>query len=195
MITDRLPGRAGTAEAPDAYRQAGALTRTLHEVVRAGTEDDHAAKLAAQSDAWLLEQPDAFGPEDVSFITAMYAELDRLPPPRIGSIHNDNQPRNWIVADDGTLAMIDFGRAEIDLYVRDFERMVFAEWRDRPDLAEAFFDGYGRSLSADEQALIMCRGAYQAHGTVVWSRRHNDPDYERHGRDILEQVRRRLSQL
>ncbi len=195
MITDRLPGTAGTAVTPDAYRQAGALTRILHDLVPAGTEADHAAPLSGQIEDWLIEQPDAFAAGDVAFIRSMIDELARLPEPRRGSIHNDNQPRNWIVADDGTLAMIDFGRAEIDLYVRDFERMVFAEWRDRPELSAAFFEGYGHPLSADEQALILCRGAHQALGTVVWSRRHGDPDYERHGHDILDQVRRQLAQL
>ncbi|WP_152364833.1 phosphotransferase [Microlunatus speluncae] len=193
MITDRLPGTAGTADCPDAYRQAGALTRALHELAPAGVESDHAERLAGEARAWLTEQPDAFGSEDVDFINATIGAISGLPAPRIGSIHNDNQPRNWIIADDGTLGMIDFGRAQIDLYVRDFERMVFAEWRDRPDLSAAFFDGYGRTLSADERALINCRGAYQALGTVVWSRRHGDPDYERHGRDLFGQVRRELT--
>ncbi len=193
MITDRLPGRAGTADSPDAYRQAGALTRTLHDLVQDGTEADHAGQLSEQVEGWLVEEPEAFGADEVAFIRTMINEIAGLPEPRRGLIHNDNQPRNWIVADDGTLAMIDFGRAQLDLYVRDFERMVFAEWRDRPELSEAFFDGYGDPLSADERALILCRGAHQAVGTVVWSRRHGDPDYERHGRDILEQVRRQLS--
>jgi thiamine kinase-like enzyme len=57
--------------------------------------------------------------------------------------HGDNQPRNWLVDDTGTIRLIDFGRAGIDAWIRDIDRMYFAEWAADPDLEDAFFDGYG----------------------------------------------------
>jgi hypothetical protein len=70
---------------------------------------------------------------------------------------------------------------------------VFAEWVDRPELADAFFDGYGRRLSDDETALLTYRGALQAMGTVIWAREHGDPGFEQHGWRVLDRVRRTLS--
>lgn len=189
IITDRLPGAAGTADTPDAYRQAGELTRILHGIDVRGTQPDQAARMSDQIEEWLRRAPGVFSPADVDFIHGLVRQADRLADPGLGSIHNDNQPRNWIVDQEGKLAMIDFGRAQIDLYLRDFERMTYAEWIDRPDFAEAFFDGYGRRLTDDDEAMITCRGAIQGMGTVIWSREHDSPEYEQHGWRILDRVR------
>ncbi|MFC7619100.1 phosphotransferase [Microlunatus sp. GCM10028923] len=193
MITDRLPGSAGTAATPDAYHQAGRITALLHGIEPAGTQPDQAGRMLRKIDQWLRRAPGLFGPADVDLVRSCAEAAGELPDPEAGSIHDDNQPRNWVLSPAGRLAMIDFARAKIDLYLHDVERMVFAEWVDRPELADAFFDGYGRRLTDDETALLTYRGALQAMGTVIWAREHGDSGYEQHGRRLLEQVRRTLS--
>lgn len=190
LITDRLDGEAGNAASPDAFRQAGQLTRTLHAAEPHGSATDHAAHLEQQLDSWLqVRMPGIIPADDEDFVRAQVRQLENLPAPETGPIHNDNQPRNWLVGADGVVRFIDFGRSAIDLVVRDFERMYFAEWRQHPELADAFFDGYGRPLSGDELALVRIRGAYQGLSTVLWARQHNSPDFEQHGWDILAQLR------
>lgn len=193
VITDRLPGSAGTAATPDAFQQAGRLTALLHGVEPAGMQPDQAGLMLRKVDLWLRRAPGLFAPADVDLIRSCAEAAGELPDPAAGSIHDDNQPRNWILSPDGRLAMIDFARAKLDVYLHDVERMVFAEWIDRPELAEAFFDGYGRRLSDDETALLTYRGALQAMGTVIWAREHGDPGYEQHGWRLLDRVRRTLS--
>lgn len=193
MITDRLPGSAGTAAGPDAYHQAGRLTADLHAIEPSGPQPDQAERMLRKVDQWLRRAPGVFADTEVDLFRSCAAAAGELPDPQAGSIHDDNQPRNWVLSPTGRLAMIDFARAKLDLYLHDFERMVFAEWTDRPELADAFFDGYGRRLSDDESAMITYRGALQGMGTVIWSREHGDPGYEQHGWRLIDRVRRALS--
>ncbi len=77
--------------------------------------------------------------------------------------HRDYTPRNWLV-DDGTLAVIDFEWACLDAAAGDLARLHLAIWRGRPDLREAFLDGYGRQL--DETDHVILRGC--AALTAIW---------------------------
>ena len=47
-----------------------------------------------------------------------------------------------------------------------------AEWRARPDLRDAFFDGYGRALTDAEEQALVCIGAVAATTTILWARAH-----------------------
>jgi hypothetical protein len=66
-------------------------------------------------------------------------------------VHRDYCPANWLVTCDGVWAgVIDFEFAYWDMRVADFTRYPDWDWIGRPDLVEAFFDGYGRSLTPEE---------------------------------------------
>jgi hypothetical protein len=130
------------------------------------------------------------GPAELDFVRAQIATMESLPTPRNCPIHNDNQPRNWLTDADGTVRVIDFGKAKRDVQLRDFERMRHQEWRGRPDLRDAFFDGYGRRLTAAEEQTLACIGAVAAVTTILWARAHADEEFERHGRRTLEHLRR-----
>ena len=47
----------------------------------------------------------------------------------------------------GDVSLIDFEHARINLPARDFVRLRFRIWAARPDLRDAFLDGYGRPLT------------------------------------------------
>lgn len=183
-----LPGVVGAASDPDAHRQAGALAARLHAIGPRSVDVEHAPRLVEQLDRWQRRAPGAFDPAELDVVRGRLRELDRLPAPERTSIHNDYQPRSWIV-DGGRVAVIDFGRSGLDLLVRDVERLWFAEWVGHPELRDAFLDGYGRALTTDEVAIIQAHAAFQAGGTVVWSTEHGDPAFERTGRDLLARLR------
>jgi len=67
--------------------------------------------------------------------------------------------------------------------------MRSAEWRERPDLRDGFFDGYGRTLTDAEEQMLACVGAYAATTTILWARAHGDEGFEEHGRRTLADLR------
>lgn len=132
FVMDRLPGIAGVASTPDAHRQAGVLTRRLHNLGPHAPIEDFAAEISGNLDAWLSRIPGIAPAEDVDYARARMRDLAALPPTYAVVNHGDNQPRNWLVDDAGTVRLIDFGRAEIDAWIRDVDRMYFAEWAQHP---------------------------------------------------------------
>jgi hypothetical protein len=189
FITRRLPGTAGVAATPDAFRQAGALTRRLHDSGPVTPVPDLAASVAEQMESWLARMPGVADPADVDYARGRLRDFAKLPPTFEVRCHNDNQPRNWLVTDDGTVALIDFGRAKINVWLRDVERMYFAEWRDHPELQEAFLRGYGRELSDADIEWLRCMGIGGSIGGRLWAREHHAPAFEQHHVDMLDRIR------
>jgi Ser/Thr protein kinase RdoA (MazF antagonist) len=105
--------------------------------------------------------------------------------------HRDYGPANWLVTDDGVWAgVIDFEFAYWDVRVADFSRYPNWEWIHRPDLLEAFFDGYGRRLTAkEEQQLLVARVQY-ALSAINWGREHSYLGFVEEGRQALEYLLR-----
>lgn len=186
IVMDRLAGRAGAAATAAEFHQAGGLIRRLHEVEPVTADPDYPARAADNIDRWVRRVPGVVGVAELDFVRA---RLRSMPGVRSGPIHDDNQPRNWLTGPDGTVRLIDFGRAKRDVQLRDFERMRHQEWRARPDLEEAFFDGYGRMLSDGEEEALRCIGAVAAVTTILWAREHADEAFEQHGRRTLERLR------
>lgn len=192
LIMTRLPGVAGTAATPESHRQAGQLIARLHHLADLGEVTDYAVTLHGQLDGWLDRVPGVLSGDDTAWVRITIDRLTSMPDPVTAATHLDYQPRNWMLDDTGTLRVIDFGRARVDMLLRDFERLWFKEWAGRDDLRHAFFTGYGRDLAPHEESLIVIRGAYQAASTILWSREHDDPDFEAHGRRTLLDLRSEL---
>ena len=107
--------------------------------------------------------------------------------------HRDYGPANWLVTPDGAWAgVIDFEFAYWDVQVADFSRYPNWEWIDRPELLDAFFDGYGRSLTPkEEQQLLVARTQY-AVGAISWGREHSYHGFEEEGRRALRFINETL---
>ena len=101
--------------------------------------------------------------------------------------HRDYGPDNWLVIPDGTWSgTIDFEFSQWDVRVTDFSRYPNWEWINRPELLRAFFEGYGRSLTSQEQEqCLVTRGLY-ALGAVVWGHENAFYGFEAEGRQALE---------
>jgi len=189
LVQDRLPGRAGTAATAGEFRQAGRLVARLHAAEPAVPDPDYAARCSDNLDRWLHRVPGVIDAADLGFVRARLALVGSMPAAVSGPMHNDNQPRNWLTDAAGTVRLIDFGKAKRDVQLRDFERMRSAEWRERPDLRDGFFDGYGRTLTDAEEQMLACVGAYAATTTILWARAHGDEGFEEHGRRTLADLR------
>jgi hypothetical protein len=69
--------------------------------------------------------------------------------------HGDFGTRNWLWhAPSGRLGLIDFELADHGLVAEEYVWLHGALWLTRPDLAGAYFTGYGRPLSPVEERLL-----------------------------------------
>jgi hypothetical protein len=191
FIMTRLAGTAGTADTPDSHRQAGVITRRLHDLEPRLLLPELSETLTRNMEGWLTRMPGIVPAEDVDYARAHLRDIAALPPTYGVPAHGDNQPRNWLVDDAGTTRLIDFGRAGIDAWLRDIERMYFAEWTVDPELQDAFLDGYGHDLSDDDHAFLHCLGAAASIGGRLWAREHHNPEFEQHHVRILDTIRSR----
>ena len=107
--------------------------------------------------------------------------------------HRDYGPANWLVTDDGVwVGAIDFEFAYWDVRVADFSRYPDWEWIERPDLLEAFFDGYGRPLTSEEEQQRLVAHTEYALGAIVWGREHAFHGFAEEGRRALKHLARLL---
>jgi len=83
---------------------------------------------------------------------------------RLGMIHGDFQPRNWLWAEEtGRVALIDFETLAIGFGLEDFGWLFATTWQPRPDLRAAFLDGYGAPLQPVEEIFL---AAYTVLGSL-----------------------------
>lgn len=183
ILLDYLPGELvlGThAEwTPGTYAQAGALLRQVHEQ-DAMPDAEYEARATAKQLHW-LDQPH---PIDPSVAARVRALLEAAPAPTVTLVptHGDWHPRNWLV-DDGIVRAIDFGRFAFRSASTDLTRMAAQQWRERPDLEAAFFDGYGPDPRDPD--LWRLDALREAVGTVCWAFKVGDEQFERHGHRML----------
>lgn len=181
-----LPGRlvAGTpaAQDPQTHRQAGRLLADLHGQSRRISADYEAAA-DARAVRWLDGEHRI--PEQVETrLREVIARHDR-PAVELVPTHGDWHPRNWLI-DDGTVRVIDLGRADWRPALSDFARLARQEWEGRPDLEAAFLDCYGsdpRESGAWRRTLLR-----EAIGTACWAYLVGDEPFEQQGHRMIEQA-------
>ena len=100
--------------------------------------------------------------------------------------HRDYCPLNWLVKEDGTWGgAIDFEFSRWDVRATDYTRYPDWDWMKRPDLPEAFFEGYGRGLTRrEEQQRLVCHVRY-AVSAIVCGHECGMLGFAREGYDAL----------
>ena len=100
--------------------------------------------------------------------------------------HGDWQPRNWLI-DEGTVRVIDFGRADLRPALEDLARLARQDFARDPALEDAFLSGYGadpREAGLWRRTLVV-----EAIATAAWAHGVGDEDFEQVG---LQQISRLL---
>lgn len=103
--------------------------------------------------------------------------------------HRDYGPANWVVTDGGVWAgVIDFEFAYWDVRVADFSRYPDWEWMQRPDLLEALLNGYGRTLTAEEEQQCLVARTRYALSAIVWGTEHSFHGFAEEGRQAVKRL-------
>jgi hypothetical protein len=186
LVTSYLEGQLVLgAEAEwqaDTYVQAGQLLSRFHsQAARVDKDYEHAANAAALR--W-LDGAHGIAP---TVEAQLRAEIDALDSPTVTVVptHGDWQPRNWL-HHQGTVKVIDFGRADWRPADSDFGRLANQQFLGRPDLERAFLDGYGadpREASAWRRTLLR-----EAVGTACWAYQVGELQFEAQGHRMIADV-------
>lgn len=196
LVMTKLDGGAfpseedvGTARLRGLYRDAGALLARLHAAAPARPRPDFAERYTIRLEAWIERAPEGLlGAADVDYARRRIAELAHLPAPPAVICHSDWQPRNWLVTRDDRVLAFDFERVRWEWWGHDISRMWWREWVGRPDLAEAFFAGYGRAPTDDDLATLMALSAAGHITQIVWATEHGDEAFAHDGRVNLNSM-------
>jgi aminoglycoside phosphotransferase len=134
-------------------------------------------------------------PAELSTVRAAYALVPAFEGERPIPCHRDYCAANWLVSPEGALAgIIDFEFAYWDVRVADFARDPDWAWIRRPDLMEAFFDGYigngGRSFSRTTELQLLVARAEYALDAILWGHDFAFYGFEQEGREALSHLAR-----
>lgn len=186
MILDYLPGRLleGTdaERSPNTYAQAGALLREFHGQ-DSRKDAEYWPRTIARAQSW-LDRPHRVAAEAADK-TRRILQSASTKPADVVPTHGDWQPRNWLI-DEDVVRVIDFGRFAFRPAATDLTRLAAKQWRDRPDLEGAFFDGYGEDpRDQDEWRLERLQ---EAVGTACWAFHVGDRAFEEQGLRMLDDI-------
>ncbi|WP_436778300.1 phosphotransferase family protein [Yinghuangia sp. YIM S09857] len=165
---------------------AGAVARRIHDGVPGAAPT--APAVPADAAAKYLARAPITG-RALALARGLLADAAAVRLPVVAT-HGDFQPRNWLyVPDEGRLRVVDFERAEPAAAVRDFRLLPNGAWLGRWDLREAFLGGYGRALSADEEAALAGYVVLDALDSARWGRENGDAEVEARGLAGLARLR------
>ena len=184
IIITSMPGQPvngmalSAADEREAHHQAGVLLRRFHQAAPPAGNPASTDRATARVEEHLRRAGEMLSSPQIHLVRRAADHLQRgarsLP---AVPTHGDAQPRNWIW-DHATrqLAFIDYERAEPAPAVRDLVRLEYGPWDHRPDLREAFLDGYGRVLCDTETEALRCLAALDALSGIQWGTANNDPE-------------------
>lgn len=190
IATSAIAGQALAGDLPtQAHRQAGALLRRFHAAEPRRSLPWFHDWLSNRAAHWHRQVAALLPAADIAVIDSHVTALAYADIPPGGPCHLDFQPRNWLIGTSGDVSLIDFEHARIDLPLRDLVRLRFRIWPERPDLRDAFLDGYGRLLTQAEDQLIWRLGAIDALTALARGHQTADPELTKAGHATLCQLR------
>jgi aminoglycoside phosphotransferase len=208
LVISELPGRIvesaqlSPSQERAVWRAAGAALLPLHDLgpgeffgpcLRDGTRAEEFAQNARDhvSERFnsQIERAIRGGYVNDDELATIHAAYDLVPAfegERPIPCHRDYCAANWLVSQEGTWAgVIDFEFAYWDVRVADLSRDPDWAWVRRPDLVDAFFEGYGRPLTPTEEQQLLVAHAEYALGAILWGRDHAFYGFEQEGRESL----------
>jgi Ser/Thr protein kinase RdoA (MazF antagonist) len=162
----------------EAYRQAGGLLRRIHDVPITVSGAQGIGRVVERCEEHLRRADGLLRAREVTFVRACATTLSAIEPRLpMTATHGDFQPRNFLWdRRSRRLALIDFERAEPGPAVGDLVRLEYGSWDTRPELREAFLDGYDRNLTDDERQALTCLAALDALSGLQWGTEHGDTE-------------------
>ncbi|RZT17215.1 phosphotransferase family enzyme [Kribbella sp. VKM Ac-2569] len=186
LLTRFLPGELiqGTPYewASDTYHQAGELLAAFHR--QSAVPDDNYESRENERTLAGLDTPHRIAPDLADLLRATI-EAWPTSPATLVPTHGDWQPRNWLV-DNGTVRVIDFGRADLRPAYTDLARLAAQQFRSEPSLEPAFITGYGsdpREPAAWQRARLR-----EAISTAVWAHQVGDESFEQQGHRMIAEA-------
>ena len=128
-----------------------------------------------------LDRPHRIDPDTCGALREAIAG-HRHEPVEVVPTHGDYQTRNWLVA-DGTVSVIDFGRAQWRPAHTDLARLATREFPGHPEREEAFLQGYGSDPR--EPAAWRRTTLREAIGTAAWAYQVGDRPFEEQGHRMI----------
>ena len=190
VLTKLEAGPPAGVLAPPVYADAGRVLRRFHESGESVIDPGWAAQRLDNLQVWTDRMPAGLiAEDDLAFVLRESAVLRELPPPTLVPCHGDFQPRNWRVDESGRVFLFDFEKARHDWWIHDLQRMWWREWLDRPDLRDAFVEGYGRALDETELAGLRANSARGHAVQIIWATAHGDLPFANEGRAALARLR------
>ena len=179
MILTKVPGQPVLDDGNAAiHRSAGDLLRRFHDAVPSTPGADYVEAERSRLESWFERgRPGLLTEREITIARQAVEFLAGAPEPVLVPCHCDWQPRNWLVNDAGSVHVIDFEHARLWPWWADITRLWWAEWSRHPELADAFFAGYGRTLARTEQGCLQAASAISHVVTIVWADEHHDPAY------------------
>jgi aminoglycoside phosphotransferase (APT) family kinase protein len=170
------------------YRGLGRFLAALHAVPH--VDDDPVSvedALRERVASWVSKGEGVVDEDLLDGVREAFAgPLPRLP--RV-PCHRDLGLHNALVdvAADGsvTVTVIDFGQSRPDVWLADLVKLFQRPTEVAPADHRAFFEGYGRRLTADEARLLPRLRALHGLATWVWGAEHGDAAGVRAGRRVL----------
>ena len=192
ILLDFLPGDLvlGTDAEwhPTVHAQAGALLRRLH-TQSSRSDAGYEARVNERALRW-LDGEHRVDPAVAARARGILSD-DSAPPVDLVPTHGDWQPRNWL-NDDGVVRVIDFGRFAFRPAATDLVRLAAQQWRGRPDLEGAFFEGHGtvEGYGSDPRDPDRWRmdALREAIGTACWAFQVGDEAFEAQGHRMLAEA-------
>ena len=185
MVFAELPGQPlelvdlGARAELEAYATAGRVARAYHEIpVPQSEQTTDPVSVARRRLEDLVTSAEGLVDRDtLDWVGSLGSEMAIFADDQLVPCHRDFSPRNWLVTSAGgelSWALIDFERSRLDFPYIDFLRMEFDHWLERPERREAFFAGYGRQLTPDEERKLRLTIVGNCLGTIPWGAKHGD---------------------
>jgi aminoglycoside phosphotransferase len=149
---------------------------------------DAPSYIAAELDDWVMRglRLGCLSAQEQHLVAAARGLLAAFQGERPTACHRDYCSANWLVDDAGQwVGVIDFEFAYWDVRVADFARHPNWEWLTRDDLVAAFFEGYGRSLTASEEQQRLLALVDYALGAIVWGHENAYYGFAKEGREAF----------
>lgn len=189
FILTGVPGEPGETFTPELHREAGRLLRRIHQSRPPRTGDESPARITAERLEWELAQcTGGFSADEVEWARTQTGKMYDLPAGPMVPCHGDFGAHNWVQHETDPIRIIDFSASRWHVRAFDLTRLFFGPWWERPDLIEAFFDGYGRHLEDEEFEFLRLHLATTAISSIRWARRHAIPNIEQKSRYRLTKL-------